>query len=146
MNLRRLRQWFAWPDAVRSSWKRRLVWCAPLTVVVAGVTMWRGCAPPLPDDVTLVSVSREEAAVIVDEIRKERSGRAFGALWRGQFRDFYELLRPVPVTNVALGWWTEHDTEKNLAKIETKWGLNIFYGRTNGVWRFSFVGKPVKKQ
>ncbi len=76
ISLRRLRQWFALPDAVRSPWKRRLVCGASLMVVLAGITTWRGCVPPLGEDVTLRDVSREEAAVIVEEIRKERSARA----------------------------------------------------------------------
>lgn len=146
MSLLRLRQWFTLPDAARSPWKRRLVWFGPLMMVVMGVTLWRGCAPPLADDVTLRDVSREEAAVIVDEIRKERSGRAFGALWRGQFRDCYHLFRPAPVTNVAVGYWNERDAEKNLAVVITSERLIYYLDRTNGGWRINSSGVMVRKK
>jgi hypothetical protein len=146
MNLRRIRNWFAWPDAVRSPWKRRLVWGAPLMVVVVGVTTWRGCVPPLGEDVTLRDVSREEAAVIVDEIRKERSARAFGALWRGRLMDCYSLFRPAPVTNVALGYLKDEDTEKNLAVVITSDRMIYYLGRTNGGWRINTSGVMVRKK
>lgn len=102
MNLRRLRQWFALPDAARSPWKRRLVWGVPFVLVLSGVVAWRASRPVLGKDVELEEVSREEAVRIVNVIRRARQEAGFAELMKGNLKRWYELLRSERVQLVAV--------------------------------------------
>lgn len=102
MNLRRLRQWFALPDAVRAPWKRRLVWGVPFVLVLAGVVIWKVSRPVLGEDVKLEEVSREEAVRIMNVIRRARQAAGFAELMKGNLKGWYELLRSERVQLVAV--------------------------------------------
>lgn len=92
------RRWFAWPDAARSPWKRRLVWGALFVLVLAGVVAWRVSRPALGKDVALEGVSREEAVRIVDTVRRGRLERAWNpkTIWtllkKGQLGSWLGLM------------------------------------------------------
>ncbi len=102
MNLRRLHQWFALPDAVRSPWKRRLVRGAPFVVVIVCVFAWRGARPTLGADVKLVDVSREEAAVLAGMVDGMIKQSAVDSLLNGKLRVARDTIRMERVIAVML--------------------------------------------
>lgn len=102
MNRRRLRQWFALPDAARSPWKRRLLWCVLFVLVLVGVVIWRTSHSTLGKDVELVNVSREEAELIVAQVVNIQRSYALRVLKNGDLKVGLAMLRQLKVLNVEV--------------------------------------------
>lgn len=148
MKLHRLGLWFALPDAVRSLWKRRLVWGVLFVLVLAGVTAWVASRPVLNESVRLVEVSREDAVEILKTVRRARVeiGLSPGAaltFWNaGRWRMWYDFVRAEGVKSVIS---SSNNTSVGARAIVLTSAHDYHLNRTTNGWTIHMITNRRKK-